>query len=233
MKILNFQLSESIIESNQAVLSDTIRSAVYEEDKSFFDLLNYNDDATFLEPSAFCHFLFDSKEKISLQQSLIGYGNEASRCITFKAVSDQFGKINLPNKGYLSVNANSERYINIDTIHSEFCPNEFIPDTQIRLCTHLTDLLDKAEGLVFHQSPETTSKSNKMTLLIATNFLRSYLPDFWKLLKYVTKEIVMFSSSNYNSFAGIMHHGTAYFNTEGKLQTLSFLLMILLISVVI
>ena len=84
---------------------------------------------------------------------------------------------------------------------------------------HPTDLLAYAKDVSFHEPVEDTLYKNEDALSVATTFLQKQLPNFWSLIASVTREFVVFSSPDHNSFAGIMHHGTAYFNTENKIQT--------------
>lgn len=224
MKIMNFILDFELLIQNQASLSDTIRMALYQENSELFEKLNYEDDATFLEPTLFCYFLSDisSKDKIPLAQTILGYVEQENWPQTVTLKADIFGLINLPNLGYLQANINERKIIETAKIKEAIIPYEYVPNSLLRLCLHPTDLLAYQEGVIFDEPIEQSLIKNKVALLSATHFFQTYLPEFWQIIEKVTRELVVFSSPNYNSFAGIMQHGTAYFNVENKCQTSVF-----------
>lgn len=224
MKIASFILDFELLTQNQASLSDTIRMALYQENSELFEKLNYEDDTTFLEPTLFCYFLSDiSKEnKIPLIQSVLGYIEQESWPQTVTLKADLFGLINLPNLGYLRTNPNESKTIETTTIKGKIIAHEFIPNSLLRLCLHSTDLLAYQEEIIFDEPIEKSLDKNKVVLHLATRFFQTYLSEFWQIIEETTCELVVFSSPNYNSFAGIMQHGTAYFNVENKRQTLVF-----------
>jgi hypothetical protein len=223
MKILRFNMNEQVLTlvQNQASLSDTIRMAFYNENESLFELLDYEDDFTFLEPSLFCYFLSDvnKENKISLEQSVLGYLPKAKRPQSILLIADQFGLINLPNLGYLRANPCEQLTLSSEEIQQKIESNLYFRNTKIRLCLHPTDHLSYEESMLFDESTEQTFLKNKKALHQAVAIFQTQIPDFWKLIEDTTREFVVFSSSNHNSFAGIMQHGTAYFNVENKLQT--------------
>jgi hypothetical protein len=224
MLITKFIFQVPSIQMHQARLADIIKQALYEKDNSIFEQIDFDNDTIFLEPSLFCYFLspLDTSKKISLSQSLYGYTNEAKRPPTLNAKSDLFGLINLPNLGYLKTEPLQEISISSLDLSSQLIANEFVTNSQIRLCKHPTDELGLIDNIKFNEPTETTLHRNKPQLLEACAYMQNQLPEFWALIEMVTREFVLFASPNQNSFAGISHHGTAYFNTEGKEQTLPF-----------
>ena len=221
MNILNYNILPENLVQNQCTLSDTIKMAFYQKDSILFELLNYEDDFTFLEPTLFCYFLSDiiKTNKIPLLQSAVGYIPAEKRLAMISLYADRFGMINLPNLGYLRTDPNQIISIDITKLNENIIPNRFIENSQIRLCLHPTDLLANQGNIQFYESIEITLNKNEESLFLATDFFQKELSDFWTIIKTVTREFVVFSSPNHNSFAGIMHHGTAYFNTENKVQT--------------
>ncbi|TDE12750.1 hypothetical protein [Dyadobacter psychrotolerans] len=209
------------LRATNGALSDTIRMAFHKEDPKLFEQLDFEDDFTFLDPSLFCYFLSDISKtnKIPLLQSVVGYIPVEKRLAIISLSADRFGMINLPNLGYLRTEPNQTISIDVTNLSEQFIPNRFIENSQIRLCLHPTDLLGNQDNIQFHESIEITLNKNEESLFLATDFFQKELSDFWTIIKTVTREFVVFSSPNHNSFAGIMHHGTAYFNTENKVQT--------------
>ncbi len=53
MKLIAFECDLIKIQNNQAKLSDTIRQAIFGEDESLFDFIEFTNDRNFLEPSIF------------------------------------------------------------------------------------------------------------------------------------------------------------------------------------
>lgn len=208
------------LQATNGALTDTIRTAFYHENPSLFELLNYEDDFTFLEPSLFCYFLSDISKTdiIPLLQSVVGYIPDEKRLAMISLTADRFGMINLPNLGYIRTEPYNIVPVDLITL-TGLIPDQFVKNSKIRLCLHPTDLLAYAKDVSFHEPVEDTLYKNEDALSVATTFLQKQLPNFWSLIASVTREFVVFSSPNHNSFAGIMHHGTAYFNTENKIQT--------------
>jgi len=218
MKILAFDVDSELLGRSQASLSDAIRMALYQADSELFEKLNYDDDVIFLEPTLFCYFLLDvnTADKTPLEQCLLGYTSEANRPASIALKADRFGLVNLPNLGYL--HANSNEVLRFST--QKIVLNTFLENSKIRLCLHPTDHLSYEEGITFDEPIEQTLQKNREAIREATHFFQTYLSEFWQAIESVTREFVVFSSPpQRHSFAGIMQHGTAYFNVENKAQT--------------
>jgi hypothetical protein len=223
MKLIEYECDLIKTRHHQGELADTLRQSVYEENEFLFDLLDFENDKTFLEPSLFCFFLSDlGKEKISLFQSLYGYLNGEKQPTQEKFKSDLFGLVNVPNLGYLKALPSQQIAFSPENIAKGIIKNSFVDGSHIRLCLHPTDLLALDKNVLFDEATTETLNKNRPALIDACKFLQNYLPEFWNLIESVTREFVVFSSPNHNSFAGISHHGTAYFNTENKIQTTVF-----------
>lgn len=212
----------SNLQAGQIVCSEIIRLSLYTENSNLFDCLPYDNDHTFLEPSLFCYFLSDipKQDLISLEQSLFGYIPEDKRPAAVSLRADRFGMVNLPNLGYLR--AESDEWLTLDAsqIAKGLIPNQFIEESDIRLCLHPTDLLGRQSDISFYEPVEKTLLVHKDVLSQAVKFLQTHVSDLWQLIASVTREFVVFNSPpEHHSFAGIMHHGTAYFNVENESQT--------------
>jgi hypothetical protein len=198
--------------------------AMYQANEQLFDLLEYENDTFFLEPNLFCYFLSDIglKNKTSLEQTLFGYiaGGKRPAEVTLKA--DLFGLVNLPNLGYIRANPYEVFTLSDEEITQKLIPNQFVKNSAIRLCLHPTDHLSYQDGVIFDEPIEQSLTKHQSQLVEATIFFQNNLPDFWKLIEDFTREFVVFSSPNHNSFAGIMQQGTAYFNIENKQKSVVF-----------
>ncbi len=224
MKILQFHINREQLAQNQISLADTIRMAIYQENEQLFDLLDYENDTLFLEPNCFCYFLSDigSENKISLEQTLLGYIIEEKRPSEVTLKADLFGLVNLPNLGYIRANPYEVFTLSDEEITQKLIPNQFVKNSTIRLCLHPTDHLSYQDGVIFDEPIEQSLTKHQSQLVEATIFFQNNLPDFWKLIEDFTREFVVFSSPNHNSFAGIMQQGTAYFNIENTQKSAVF-----------
>jgi hypothetical protein len=224
MKILQFNINNEQLAQNQISLADTIRMAIYQENEQLFDLLDYENDTLFLESNCFCYFLSDigSENKTSLEQTLLGYIIEEKRLSNIKLKGDLFGLVNLPNLGYIRANPYEILRLSLQEIKQKLIPNQFVKNSTIRLCLHPTDHLSYQGGVIFDEPIEQSLTKHQSQLVEATIFFQNNLPDFWKLIEGFTREFVVFSSPNHNSFAGIMQQGTAYFNIENKQKSVVF-----------
>lgn len=219
MNLLEFTIDFDLLTTNSVSLSDTFRLALYQENEKLFELLSYEDDYSFLEPTLICYFLSDLEkfDKTSLNQIIFGYTSKENRPQSIFLKADRFGIVNLPNLGYIKSYPNSLIEYNILDIDENIIFNQFIKNSTIRLCLHTTDLLGYSDSIIFHEGVEQTLSKNIKSLESAVFFFQNYLKEFWEVIDNVTREFIVFSSPNHNSFAGISQHGTAYFNTENRL----------------
>jgi hypothetical protein len=223
MKFIEFECDLDTIKENQARLSDSMRQAVYEENASLFERLDFDNDFIFLEPTLFCYFLSElpKKDKISLEQSLFGYMNPMQQPTVINIKSDLFGIANIPNVGHLMLPENNQVELTADEIIKNKVNDTYV-NGKIRLCSHPTDHLAMRNNTIFNEPIQTTLSKHKTVFDQAVDFFVQQLPDLWATISAVTREFVLFSSPNHNSFAAISHHGTAYLNTENRVQSLPF-----------
>ncbi|WP_338877042.1 hypothetical protein WBJ53_15410 [Spirosoma sp. SC4-14] len=223
--LLYFPFKKEQLDNHQASLSDTIRMAVYQKDETLFELLDYNDDRIFLEPTLFCQFLsdIDKSELTPLEQCLFGYIPVEDRPSSLTVKADRFGLVNLPNLGYVRAKPYETFTLSTTELDQLLIPNQFLPSSSIRFCWHPTDLLGYQKNITFYESTELTVQNYQKSLFLAVHFFQTNLPDFWQLIETVTREFVVFNSPpEHHSFAGIMHHGTAYFNVENTTKSAVF-----------
>ncbi|MCC5613213.1 hypothetical protein LC612_42680 [Nostoc sp. CHAB 5834] len=225
MKISKFTINKTHLLNKKNHLSDIIRLELYQKEPILFDSLDYKNDLAFLEPTLFCHFLSDIDKALTipLTQCLVGYIPKDNRPDLIPVKSDRFGLVNLPNLGYIRSDPNKIFTLNSAQLDVNLISNQFLPNSTIRLCIHSTDLLEYEQGISFYESIEITTQKYQKPLLEAVNYFQLKLSELWKLIESVTREFVVFNSPpEHHSFAGIMHHGTAYFNVENNPQTSIF-----------
>jgi hypothetical protein len=101
------ELTQDRIAQGQSQLVDVIKTLVYKTAPSVFDLLNYDDDETFLEPLLFSWFT-SNEPCVPLEQILFGYIITDKRPADIEVYADANGIIYLPRLGYLFTNLSNE-----------------------------------------------------------------------------------------------------------------------------
>jgi hypothetical protein len=91
-------LLKGTLKSGQSALADTIRLLVYKTDPALFDLLDFSDDHTFLEPLLFAFFTAD-EALTPLEQILYGYIDDSRKPDALRVSSDGNGIVHLPHIG--------------------------------------------------------------------------------------------------------------------------------------
>jgi hypothetical protein len=215
LEILKFNCDLKLLTYNVFNFSDNFRMLLCQKNEAIFDKLNYEDDFTFLDPALICYF-FSNRNSISLEQILCGYFKKINELDTILVKSDIFGLVNFPNIGYVRTKQADTHRIEICKIQENVIPNQFVSNSKIRLCLHPTEHLEYSPKVEFNEPVEKTLNKNRDSLNQATDFFQNNLTDLWGLILIVSREFVVFSSTNRNSFASINHHGTAYFNTENR-----------------
>ncbi|MCB2378637.1 hypothetical protein LGH70_13635 [Hymenobacter sp. BT635] len=100
----------ALIEAGLGLTADRIKLYVYKQDPGLFDLLDFDDDAIFLEPlvaahrratyGKYAHHAPVDSLPLSLRQALYGYIKPEQRPTTLSVVSDNQGWVYIPRLGY-------------------------------------------------------------------------------------------------------------------------------------
>lgn len=148
---------DKAIEAGKARYADLFKVRVYHEDPELFFMLDFSNDAIFLDPLLFAyyHYKADAHEQhwiqagsqIGLRQILWGYVPAASRTEAVPVFTDANGLLYLPNFGYaqttlpnrglvLRWEASSQEFALWDgeqPVAASWQPLEWISDTQIEV----------------------------------------------------------------------------------------------------
>jgi HEXXH motif-containing protein len=240
MKLVAFSLDEDLLITNQAELSDTIRLFLYNTSPELLELLDYDDDNTFLEPALFYYFLADAAPKNSapLPQTLYGYLPAAHRLAVLPVKADATGLIYLPGTGYFQVSPQAELLLHweaaAETLHlttmagepvtAPLLPERWLPNSSIRLALHNTDLLDTYLTAQLAEPVAISTERNYPSLRQAVDLLNQHLPAFARLLSLAIRELVLFNSPTQLSLATISYHGTAFLNVGATENTAVYFL---------
>ncbi len=228
IELLSLPVDNELIQSNQAELSDIIRLALYQQHPNLFERLNFNDDRTFLEPSLFYYVSGKSTINLPIEQLLFGYMRSSDQPEQFKALTDPFGWINLPNYGYLKTNVLCG-LVNLELNDGQFVENKIIQNNTVYPLAYSVSasfLITQSLPFILYTSTGTPDDCQKSTaetnekytssLQRALFILKNHVTDFWTLMVNSVREISLFQSRQMRSMASISYFGTAFINTEGQ-----------------
>lgn len=216
----------------------TLLSTDHEE---IYTLIEDNSDA-FIEPLLCSYYNPKLTQALPIEQLLIGYvsDKEKIRDRKFNVKSNRDGIIYIPRLGYFYTNKpdegfmlmynSSSSYIIFDADEKElsditFEPVTYINDSNIEICKATNSVItqffeDGAEDIKIGESAEhyLTPLSNALDL-IKTNF-----PFYYEWLNSTVRGIVLFNSTQRNSFASIFIKGTAFINVKNQVPNETFFL---------
>ena len=167
----------------------------------------------------------------TLETILYGYTAPLLRPKRLEVVTDEFGRIYLPNLGWLitqlpnhtlEVTSNQDGLINLlnqrmPTIFT-FESIELIENTQIELLKYPIPLLKQfyynTEQHQVEVEIEEISQKHRKNLNLAWSILKKYVPFHYDIIKMATNRVVVFNVDTYlrNSFATLSAQGIAFFN---------------------
>jgi len=235
------------LEEGQGMFCDSIKTALYQEDQSIFEQLDFYNDVIFLEPMLF-RYCTQKEAKTSKEQFIFGYYNKKHRPISFEVQTNGKGVIYLPNYAYLKTGIpNRSLRLNYDiktesvllkkekeVINFEFESLEYleiIPEVEI------TSSIDCYSAELISAWPRVSQKAIDKVLYedsVNVNLFKSAIEEAFRLLKTyfideferyasTTRRIVLFSSSELRNFATRESHGTIYLNVN-KASSVAFFL---------
>ena len=233
----NFTLSQ--VKDGLEDLSDLIRFQINRGDKAhLLNMLDFDNDELFLEPSSFFHFADVAKDppNASLEQSLLFSLTKGSLEYPNDVYSDEQGLIHLPSYGYLVVEPKqsfeltfsaSEQKIQLSKdgkdVSFEHKPFTFIRGTNIKLLESQSELLTNLELKTIFDEPMTrTVTENEEKIGNAIAIMKEIAPLFTEMVELVTRDITLFRSSNHFSMASINQFGSAFLNLSDENQNEPF-----------
>jgi hypothetical protein len=240
MKLLEFVVEEDLLAANQAELSDTIRVLLYQQAPDLLEKLDYDDDASFLDPGLFYYFLADegTKKAPALAQTLYGYLPLANRPASQAVQADETGLVYLPRLGYFNITPNAHAQLEWDAATQSLTlldpaggalslplqPEVQLPGSAIRLAQHNTDLLTHYSDAQLPEPVQASAARNQAALFDAAALLEQHLPALWRVWGLAVREVVLFNSAKQLSLAIITYHGTVFLNVGTGLNSPVFFL---------
>lgn len=232
MKILQFQVDEQLMHESLSQLANLNRIEIYQCREDLFERLDFEDQNTFLEPALF-YFLLKRQSpepQTPLDQLLWGYMGPTERPDQIPVRTCREGWIALPNYGNfktaipqtdLTMIAEAGRPLAFqdasgNTIPFEFFEEEFLPNSSIRIARHQLDIYQGHHGSTLAEPVTQTYEKWAETLKRAYSLLQKASPEYCRLLEATNREVAMFSSPDYNSFAAMYYFGTGFLNVEDQ-----------------
>ncbi|BDS13641.1 hypothetical protein [Aureispira anguillae] len=231
----------------QGSFCDIIKTALYQEDSTIFERLDFYDDKIFLEPLLF-GYCGRKNPKMTNQQILFGYAELEHKPLQFKVFSNQNGVVYLPNYGYLKtekpstffeLNYQPERNTIVLKQGEERVVFDFLPINYLTTIPsiELSSSIDPHSEDLFYAWPN--AKATLINELLSTApiavepfqialeqalaLLKEHLPNEFEKYALSTRKIILFSSSELRNFATREAHGTTYLNVNENSNVTFFL----------
>lgn len=219
------QLVHDHISAGSRELVDIMKKLVAEADPPLWEMLDKEKDHIFREPLLFAYFSTPLPE-ISLRALLWGYIDKLRRPARVQLHVPANGIILLPAFGYLKTSLSnvavqlvydhqsdliSLEYEN-NLVSFRFEPLVKINGTSVELVKHPVSLLNCCFEVEADVDITEMAETYHSHLEQAFEYLQLMYPQFYSLLTTFVQKIVVFRSSNHNSFAAIKGHGIAFIN---------------------
>lgn len=214
---------------------DNIKLLLYKTNPDIFELIDFEDERIYQEPLLFAYFNFPGKSDLSLDALLYGYIEKEKRPSHLPVKTDDFGRIYLPNFGWLITNSpNKDLIINTaldgsislsdsnGTIDFTFEAPLKLESDGPEILKHPIALMDECyigvDGIRVKFDVTHITEEKLEDLQKAWNIMQELLPDQYELIKKMTPKMVIFNvtEGNANSYATRNAQGTGFFNAYQK-----------------
>jgi len=231
MEILDFKVEEGLLENNLIEFANTIRTLLFNEDESLFELIDVTSDEVFLEPSLFSYFSCKNAGKVvvSLRQLLWGYIAPGDRPDCIEVISDSHGVITLPNYGYGLCGPNQKLQLlwDRDRSHITFLKDGMnvevsmvkpllLSESKIKFAVNQPEFLFLNDGSDILESVLDTTSAHMAVVCAAWCKMKNQVSGFTNLLEKTNKEVLVFNSLTQYSRASFSYYGTAFINVGNK-----------------
>jgi hypothetical protein len=235
------------LEEGQGMFCDIIKTALYQEDPTIFEHLDFYKDVIFLEPTLF-GYCTQKEAVISKEQLLFGYYANEHRPIRFEVQTNSKGVLYLPNYTYLKTakpnctltlryNRNTEVIMlkkEREVVDFELDPLQYLGVVPTIEITGSIDVYSEQliaswprvpKGAIDKVLCEDSIDIHlfKPAIEEALRLLKTYFRQEFERYAATTRRIVLFSSSELRNFATREAHGTIYLNVNED-STVAFFL---------
>lgn len=237
----------TLLEEGQGVFCDIIKVALYQQDETIFERLDFENDALYMEPMLF-GYCTQKDQRPMLPQVLFGNYAPEQRPTNFTVYTNRQGVIYLPQYGAFQTTFPSTALQAIYTpttdqivfskdqtpIDAELTPLRYLPQLPKAELTHSVDVYSEALFYVWARVPKehvdalltqqaVDLDTYQPALEQALEWLRTYFPEEFELYRLTTRKIVLFSSPLLRNFASREMHGTVYLNVNEHSNATFFL----------
>jgi hypothetical protein len=220
-----YQLSKSFLEIGSKKLIENIKILLYKQNLDIFEILDFENEVIYKEPLLFAYFNNKSTQILSIESVICGY-SDRNRIV--KLVSDEFGKIYLPNVGWLLTKNINDYFvfdktdfklfkedIEVDFIFEKI---ELLENTAIELLKYSVPILKQfyfnTENELLDVEIEKITQKHKKNITKAYNLIKKHVPTQFELIEKCAPKCVVFNIDTYqrNSFATLSAQGISFYN---------------------
>jgi len=223
------------IKLGQKQLIENIKILLYKKDSNIFNIIDFEDDRIYQEPLLFAYFNDKKSNNLNLYTILYGYMNFDAQKKGISVESDEYGRVYLPNIGWLMTNENTQKLklykdknSKIKLLYKGFICEyklesiEKIDNTNIEYLKYPIPLLKQyyydVDNNLINVEIERISIKHLKNVTRALNLIKQFAPKHFDLIVLATKKIVVFNvdTTLRNSFATLSAHGISFSNAYQK-----------------
>ncbi|CAA0230639.1 conserved hypothetical protein [Tenacibaculum maritimum] len=212
-------------------LIENIKILLYKEDPNIFEIIDFDNNDIYQEPLLFSYFNAKESNKFYLNSILFGYMSLETQQNGVVVLSDENGRIYLPNLGWITTEKVNKTFklfkdkknkvklfYNGSDCEFKLESIEKIKNTNIEYLRYPIPLLKQCyydvDNNLINVEIEKISKTHVKNVIKALNLIKKFAPTHFNLISLVTKKIVVFNVNTYlrNSFADIKAHGISFSN---------------------
>ncbi|RBW54692.1 hypothetical protein DS884_17230 [Tenacibaculum sp. E3R01] len=211
---------ENLIAENKNKIVETIKLLAFKEVSTLFDRLDFDNDATFLEPLLFSYFNSKKDSSFSkevLEQILQGYFISNETIKISQNIFNKNGIAYIPEKGYFEKGRK-----NIDSAILKQGDFEIVKEIHPIQEKYFIEF---SRGHIVNDNPKHTSvwEDHYAELFEAIEIIKEHLPEFYKELIFANKKIYLHDNPKILNFTSIETLGMLYFYVLGNKNIIYFI----------
>ncbi|WP_435261389.1 hypothetical protein [Tenacibaculum sp. nBUS_03] len=211
---------KNIVKKNKIKIVETLKLLVFKEIRTLFEKLDFDNDATFLEPLLFSYFNSKKDNSFSkeiLEQILQGYFISNETVKLSQNIFNKKGIAYIPEKGYFKKGSK-----NIDSAILKQGDFEIIKEVHPIQEKYFIEF---SRGHVENDNPKHKSvwKDHYKELFEAIEIIKEYLPEFYQELIFANKKIYLHDNPKILNFTSIETLGMLYFYVLGNKNIIYFI----------
>lgn len=220
-----YKISKPFLIDASSKLSQNVKILLYKKNATIFDFLDFEKEKPYTEPLLFAYFNNQGSQNQSIESVICGYSDNN---ISFELFSDAFGKIYLPNVGWILTNhknavlnfdkENFKLFKDNDSVVFIFEKLEIIENTSIELLKYPVELLKQfyynTEHELLDVEIENVTKKHLNNITKAYLLIKQYVPTQFELIENYAPKCIIFNVDTYqrNSFATLSAQGIGFYN---------------------